>query len=501
MADNSLIDTSQLTTKLGNYQVGKSQALLDNSLLPLVRNYKRTVASRMYPLSSGDVTDKISDAEYHVSRKVDGEFTALIYRDGNLITLNPGGTVRVGLPWMSEAKQLLEASSLTNVVIAGELYVVTQDRRPRVHDVVSVARQPKTDEELASLRFAVFDIVSINDQRLEQPYAETWKQIESIFGDGKQTSPVETEILKGPRSIEAQFQKWVTDEGAEGLVVRSDSAGNFKVKPRHNIDAMVIGFTESTGDREGMLHDLLLGVVRPDGSIHTMARVGGGFSDQQRKDLLVDLQSMVVDSEYAEVNSDHVAYRMVEPNWVIEISCLDLISQNTRGGSVDRMVLEYNADEKRYQVVRRMPLVSVISPQFVRIRDDKTFDATDARISQVSDLVDLPVAAITAAELATAKSKIEKRAVYLKPYRGQTSIRKFLMWKTNKEDKNSDFPAYVIHYTDFSPSRKKPLDREVRVSNTKEQIDILWDQLIQDNIKKGWKLHDPNAQPDAEAEA
>ena len=38
MADNSLIDTSQLTTKLGNYQVGKSQALLDNSLLLLVRN-------------------------------------------------------------------------------------------------------------------------------------------------------------------------------------------------------------------------------------------------------------------------------------------------------------------------------------------------------------------------------------------------------------------------------------------------------------------------------
>ena len=81
-----------------------------------------------------------------------------------------------------------------------------------------------------------------------------------------------------------------------------------------------------------MLHDLLLGVVRPDGSIHTMARVGGGFSDEQRQELLVDLQGMVVDSEYAEVNSDHVAYRMVEPHWVIEISCLDLISQNTRGG-------------------------------------------------------------------------------------------------------------------------------------------------------------------------
>ena len=110
----------------------------------------------------------------------------------------------------------------------------------------------------------------------------------------------------------------------------------------------------------------------------------------------------------------------------------------------------------------------------VRIRDDKTFDATDARISQITDLVDVSVGPMTAADLATAKSSVEKRAVYLKPYRGQTSIRKFLMWKTNKEDKNDDFPAYVIHYTDFSPSRKKPLDREVRISNSREQIDLLW---------------------------
>jgi len=364
----------------------------------------------------------------------------LIYKDGELFTLNPGGTVRTGLPWMVEAKQLLDAGSLTNAMIAGELYVDTPDRRPRVHDVVSVARQPKTEAELASLRFAVFDIISTNDQPVEQPYEKTWQQIKTIFSDGKQIHPVETVNLKGSRSIESQFNQWVTDEGAEGLVVRSDSAGNYKIKPQHNIDALVIGFTESTGDREGMLHDLLLGVVRPDGSIHTMTRVGGGFSDQQRKELLVDLQSMVVDSEYAEVNSDHVAYRMVDPNWV-----------------------------------------------------DKTFDATDARLSQISDLVDVPAAMMTAAELETTKSEVEKRAVYLKPYRGQTSIRKFLMWKTNKEDKNSDFPAYVIHYTDFSPSRKKPLDREIRVSNSKEQIDQLWEQLIKDNVKKGWKLHDPNA--------
>ena len=89
MSDSSIIDHSQLTTKLGDYKVGKSQALIDSLVLPLVRNYKRTVASRMYPLAPKDVANKISDAQYHVSRKIDGEFTVLLYKNEELLTLNP----------------------------------------------------------------------------------------------------------------------------------------------------------------------------------------------------------------------------------------------------------------------------------------------------------------------------------------------------------------------------------------------------------------------------
>ena len=138
MSDNPIIDLSQLSITLSDYQVGKSQALTDSALLPLVRNYKRTVASRLYPLSAKDIADKVSDAQYHVSRKIDGEFNVLIYKDGILLTLNPGGTIRTGLPWMTEAKQLLDNVSLTNVMIAGELYVDTPGRRPRVHDALAL---------------------------------------------------------------------------------------------------------------------------------------------------------------------------------------------------------------------------------------------------------------------------------------------------------------------------------------------------------------------------
>jgi hypothetical protein len=61
-----------------------------------------------------------------------------------------------------------------------------------------------------------------------------------------------------------------------------------------------------------------------------------------------------------------------------------------------------------------------------------------------------------------------------------------VMWQTNKESDAEHWPAYVIHYTDFSPNRKTPLEREVRISSSREQIDELWNELATEAFVKGW---------------
>jgi ATP-dependent DNA ligase len=503
MMANSMLEKSLVGIKLSTYGVASAGALKNPTLVPQVQNYKRQIASQMYPLGKEDIGRKIPDAEYLVSRKIDGEFTALVFDNGEILAVNPGGTVRIGMPWQEEAARLLTAAGIKQAMIAGELYVANnENRRPRVHDVVSVARQPENAEDLQRLRFAVFDWIQLNGEIVERPYSRTFAEIEKVFGSGKLIHPVDTVRLKGHRDIERQFEKWVEQAGDEGLVVRGDSAGTFKVKPRHNLDAVVIGFTESTDDRQGMLHDLLLGLARRDGSIHVLGRVGGGFSDDDRRVMLSDLNDMIVESEYAEVNSDHVAYQMVEPKWVIEISCLDLIAQNTRGGPVNRMVLNWNRGDKRYEVVRRLPLVSVISPQFVRIRDDKTLDPTDVRLSQVTDLVPVAMTDVEAGELKLPKSRLLQREVYTKQLRGELLVRKFLLWKTNKQSESEEFPGYVIQFTDFSPSRKTPLTRDVRVSNSETQSITLFRGFKEENVKQGWGLHSQSgamiADPDAE---
>ncbi len=482
----SLLHRAKLDIKLGEYAVGSSAtALVDPLLVARAQEYRRQVAARMIPLEAGDIVKRFPPADYHVSLKVDGEFNLLVYGGGEILLITPGGTVRTGLPVLKEAAELLKRAGVKHAILAGELHFLRDGgRRSRVHDVSRVARQPASQAELDSLGFAAFDIVEIDGKPAAAVYAETWKKLTDLFRGGKRASVVETVVLKEAPAIEAKFRGWV-EQGAEGAVVRSDAIGMFKVKPRHSIDAAIIGFTEGTEDRTGMIHDLLVALMRADGSLHVLGHVGGGFSNDDRRAFLSDLKDMVVASDYTEVN-DQVAYHMVRPEWVIEISILDLISQTTRGAPINKMVLHWNAGESRYQVVRRLPHVAMISPQFVRRRDDKGVKYPDIRIQQVSDIVEVPLVDRDARQLNLPASTILRREVCTKVLKGATMVRKLLMWQTNKDRDGDDFPAFVIHYTDYSPNRKTPLEREIRVSSSKDQIEELWKELADEAFGKGW---------------
>ena len=485
----TLIQKSLTQVVLGRYASGASTCIQDPRILPAVQQYKRQVASQLIPVARHDISRRIPDANFFVSRKIDGEYNALIYRNGEMFTLNPGGTVRTGLPFFEQARSQLDQAGFNDVILAGEMHVELGERkRCRVHDAISVLRHPRDEHELGQLRFSVFDLIQVDGDAINQDYSETWQQLKQCFGCDNGVRLVETEQVDSATAVDNLFQKWVETEAAEGIVVRSTTAGNFKIKPLFTIDAVVIGFTESSEDRSGMMHDLLLAVRRKDGGYHVLCRVGGGFTEDQRREMLSDLKDMVVDSEYAEVNSDHVAYQMVRPEWVIEISCLDLVAQNTRGRPVNRMTLKFSEQENAYQVVRRMPLVSVISPQFLRLREDKTIAQEHVRIQQIDDIVPVPMSDVDATELTLPRSKLLQREVYTKTLRGEKLVRKFLLWKTNKETDAENYPAFVAYHADFSPSRKVPLSRDVKVSNSETQILALWHELKEENIKQGWEL-------------
>lgn len=493
-----MLDKSRIDFKLGSYGVAPGTALEDSMWLPRVQAYRRQLGARMIAYDKTNATRKIPGGEFYISRKIDGEFNVLIYQKGEALLVNPGGTVRTGLPLLEEAVRVLKKAKVETAMIPGELHVRREDgKRARVHDVSRFARKPQNQDQIDRLCFAPFDILEIDGEDWGGKYQNTWEWLVEKLGKTDRVQPVETERGDGARTVLKCFDKWVGEEEGEGVVARSDENGWFKVKPRHTLDVCVIGFAEGTDDRNGMLHDLLLGIYRLDGTVQVLGRVGGGFSDDQRRDFLSDLRDIVVESEYAEINSDRVAYEMVRPEWVIEISCLDLISNTTRGATIDRMVLEWEPDSKEdgkgiWRTARRLPLCSVISPQFIRVRDDKSPNPDDCRFSQLTDLVEIEMAEATSEDLQLPRSEVLKREVKVKELKGKLMVRKLMMWKTNKETvTRGEFPAYVVHLTDFSPNRKDPMKREIRVSDSREQIEALYQALADASFVKGW--NDPES--------
>ncbi|MBV9217453.1 MAG: ATP-dependent DNA ligase, partial [Acidobacteria bacterium] len=394
------------------------------------------------------------------------------------------GTVRVGLPCLDEAGELLKKAKVKSCMLGVEYYVKEGLTAAHpVQQIVSILRNPSSKKELDRVGMAVFDIAE-HDGKAVTSVSDVFKLLDKWFEKGKFVHPVEYRKTDKIDGVLEAFNDWVVGEGSEGLVVRNDKVGTFKIKARHTLDCAVIGFSEGTEGRKEMLHDLLVAIVRKDGTFQELTRVGGGFTEQQRKEFLKDFKKNIVPSEYVAVNNDYVAYEMIKPGPVIEINCLDLIAERARGGPVNRMVLKWTG--KKYEALSRMPLVSVISPQFVRFRDDKEASYEDSSIHQITDLAEVQNPEKPAEETNQNPSELLERVVYKKTMKENLMVRKLLLWKTNKES-SIDYPGYVIYLTDFSPNRKEPLQREVKVSNDEKGARKLFDEMAKANFIGGWE--------------
>jgi hypothetical protein len=83
-----------------------------------------------------------------------------------------------------------------------------------------------------------------------------------------------------------------------------------------------------------------------------------------------------------------------------------------------------------------------------------------------------------------AATKID-RSVYVKEGKGGKAIRKFTILNLNQKEK--DYPSYIIYFTDFSSGRKDPLQTELYVTYSENKARSKMNELIEDNIKKGWE--------------
>lgn len=448
----------------------------------IAKTYKRKVAGSFMLVDGAKLIEKINGEDICVTKKLDGAMQILFYENGSACSISTNGIIRKDLPCILEFASLAQRCNVKSITVAAELYaVIGSDGRERVGDV----SKAESDESLKNtLKLAVFDIVDIDGVPFTpEHYKDTVAKIKSSFS-GDLVHPVLAKSVSSKHEVEQIYNEWVIESGAEGLVVHTELPIVYKIKPRHSVDAVIIGFTVGEDDHENAVRDVLVAVMREDGLLQQFAATGNGFTEEERTNLMEKLSSMEVESTYIETDSRNVAFHMVKPEVVVELSAIDFVSESSTGEAKMNILLSYK-DGIGYSSLGCTPGVAAHSLIFSHYREDKGCNPTDVRLSQLSDLCAFS-AEKTVSMVNLPKSEIIERRVFTKGEGDKLMIQKFIVWKTNKEN-NPLFPAYVLHYTDFSVSRKEQLKRDIRVSNSKAQIMGILDDILAENIKKGWE--------------
>ena len=438
------------------------------------KDYKRRVSGTFCLIEPKNIRFRLMGRKFSVTRKIDGIMAYAVVKNGETALVGSAGRDLSMVPCAKKIGEALLKKGIKDAVVVGELYMPKSGDRPRCYDVLSALADVKA---MAGLRIAPFDLVELNGEPFKAPhYSDLHVKLCEIFTD-ESICPVEMETVDSVSGVEKICSRWVDDEGAEGIVVHSENSVVWKAKPRHTIDAAVVGYT--TGDQG--LRDLLVAVRQECGKYQVFGVCGNGFEDSQRTELVARLEALSVDSRFVNADSRGIAFRMVRPELVVELSAGEFAAEDIAGNAKYNPLIDF--DGRCWQVCGVTPGVSCRSMLFVRFRDDKTADPVSVRVAQLTDLC--PFAADGGCQVERRPSRFIRRRVVRKVSGAKVMVQKFVAWKTNKES-DPRYPAYVFYHTDYSSGRKDPLKRDLRVAASEEQIMKYFESFWAEKVKKGW---------------
>lgn len=452
----------------------------------VLQNYKRTIASRYRALTEAEL-DELPPGRYHVSPKIDGQlWFAWVSSEGVELLNRTGRTLGVDAPVCQELNQLLQNVDL-NTVIAGELFAVPASKtRPRVGDITSALGSAGDTKRIG---FQAFDVVLNAGEAPSDDYGIRQEHLSTWFNGGKRAKFVKTQTVAASEITEL-YAEYVASGKAEGLIARADDGRIYKIKPKFSVDCLVLGYTHKHDD-EKAARSLLLGLERPDGQIQVVGSCGNLGSDSDREALAAKLEKTIIDSEFRKVASSGALYKLCAPSLVVEIEVSDVQSEDASGNDIRQWVIQLN-ESHGWQVVAPTSGASLIHPRLGCIRDDKQPMGTDIRFKQLAERCLTPNLDKDVKRVDMPKSQLLRREVYTKAAKGSLAVRKLVVWATHKGALDLGFPHYVVHFTDYSPSRAAPLKREVRLAQTEEAAKSIADGMLKSNIKKGWNIAEGN---------
>ena len=219
-------------------------------------------------------------------------------------------------------------------VIDGEVVALGEGGRPsfsalqhRMH--VTNHREALRRAAAAPVTYVAFDLLYADGRLLvDEPYDERRQRLDALKLAGPTFLTTESfRDVDGHDILDAAVQN-----GLEGVVAKRRD-GPYRVGRRHpdwlkvksfrTQEVVIGGWTEGRGEREGSLGALLLGIPSAGGALRYIGKVGTGFGEQSRRELLEALQPLASAQSSFEDRlpaADAKAAHFVSPRLVGEVS-------------------------------------------------------------------------------------------------------------------------------------------------------------------------------------
>ncbi len=456
--------------------------LKDASLAARLRGYKVALARRQRLVRPEAIERELLQGRVAVTPKYDGQLWFFVRFDGRAALCAYDGRALEGTPLVDALDK--RTAGCGDLLIAGELCVNPRaGGRARAHFLLDALADAGLEGDM---RFEAFDLVEEDGfdwQR--EPWRDRHARLVALLDGAARFRAVQVDEVSGPGAVVARFHEWVGTGRVEGLVVYDEFDGAARIKPEVTLDAVIIGFSEILDGEDRHMSELVVALQRDEAHFQILGRVGKGFKEVERAVWFKRLIDGQVPSRHMIASGQGTLCRMVRPEIVVELTCVDLQTTDSRGAPIPSSVVRYDP-ARGYFTAEEMPLARVEGLSFSRERADKPADLASIGLDQIYALAPFPGLSEPVAGRALPESSVVARRVWLKTTSGRTSVRKALIIQTHKDRIDPSFPPYVLHFTDFSPQRADPLQTTVRPAATLDHALAGLEVWIEAKVKRGW---------------
>jgi len=448
------------------------------NIINLIKKYKSSV-TRKYIFVSKDEIDSIPKNDLFLSKKIDGQLWFYCKSDKNSKIINASENEISDV--IQDIKKDLDKKlkKIKNIILAAELYYLSSERE-RYGDTISGLGDKSKRK---ALRFGVFDVVY-----MEKLFPDFNKKYEFLKKTLNTKTKEPSHAIEQTKAKQSELTKFFKDKieknNAEGLIVR-DNSSIYKIKQEETADLLITGYTVS--DKANQIRSVSLGVYLNENEIVHIGACGNFTSDALRKDLYKQLTKLKIKSNFQKIASNGAAYNFVKPAIVCEVKLLEF--QGDKSNDEPIRHLKYEFTNNSLNATGRARSVSILNSSIINIRKDKKPSYEDCGLKQI-----IRISGITKENFKEQnnknlpKSKLIKKEVIKKESKKGIAIKKFVLWKSNKE-KASDYPSYLCYYLDFSDGRKDPIKRKIYPFED-EKIGLNhFKKLLDENAKKGWEKY------------